>query len=111
MIIHIEIPDEYLERRLLLLGGTELIASKEPTESFWKVKETRCNQCGECCMVLKPGSTQTPFGVDEEGKCKGLIKAGDKWECGAGFMRPYSCLPDPTDVESCCITHIKQEVK
>lgn len=104
MKIEIEIPDWVTERRLLILAGTELVAKKEPWDDFWEVKNDRCNLCGACCMTFKPNSNQTPYGVDEEGKCKALVKYGDTWECSAGTKRPYECLFDPKDEPDCCIT-------
>lgn len=102
MRIEIDIPEWAAERRLIVLAGIELVAFKEPWGP-WKIKRVRCDQCGQCCMTFKPNSRQTPYGVDDEGKCNELKKNGDKWECGAGIMKPYACLMDPIDEPECCI--------
>ena len=102
MKIELEIDDRFGESRLLILAGVELVASKNPWDSFWKVKTVSCNRCGECCM----GNPSTIYGDDEEGNCKALIKQSDgTWECGAGQNRPWRCLDDPRDIPCCSIRH------
>ena len=101
MKIEIEIDDRFAERRILILSGTELVASKNSWDDFWEIKEESCNLCGECCMN-EPG---TFFGNDDEGKCNKLVQYGDTWECTAGDERPWRCLDDPKDIPSCSIRH------
>lgn len=106
--VSFNMPEWALERRLILLAGVELVAEKHP-ESGWKIKTERCNLCGQCCMTLKPNSpTQTPYGVDDEGKCKGLVLDHGLWYCKAGSLRPYACLRDPIDEPGCSI--VKKEL-
>lgn len=106
MRIELELPDWIAERRLTILAGVELVATKVPWEDFWKVKKTRCNRCGQCCMSFKPNSNVTPYGVDDEGKCKALVKEpGEIWTCSVGTQRPYDCLFDPIDESECCIEY------
>ena len=95
MKIELEIPEWANKRRIIILAGTELVAQKDPDWDYWEVKSIRCNYCGQCCMTFSPNSNETPFGVDDEGKCKALRKEGDGWVCGAGVKRPYACLFDP----------------
>lgn len=97
-----EIPSWALERRLLLLAGVELVAAKEPW-GHWEVKATRCQRCGQCCMTYP----DSPWGVDEEGKCLMLEKQPDgTWDCKAGTQKPYLCLGDPLkkNTPECSIT-------
>ena len=105
MKIEVEIPDWSEGRRILIVAGSELAAVKLPHEDFWKVKERRCNRCGECCLDSPP----TPYGIDDEGKCNKLIKDDDEWLCTAGMGRTLRCLLDPNLVgyEACRITHKK----
>lgn len=107
------LPEWAEERRLLILGGVELIAEKVPWNDYIEVKRERCNNCGQCCMTLTPDSMQTPFGVDDEGMCKALKNEGDKWVCGAGVKKPYSCLADPLkeNTPECSIIREKIELK
>jgi len=88
---------------LMILCGQELVAFRTP-EGDWKVKQIRCDQCGECCLDTPDG--HTPFGSDDEGKCNALEKEGDKWLCTAGARRPFRCLPDPKEgLYDCCIRY------
>lgn len=98
-----EVPEWAAERRILILAGVELLAEKVPWEP-WKVKVDRCNFCGQCCMEFKPNSDQTPFGVDDEGKCKALIKDRGDWVCSVMNRKPYMCLHDPINLPECSIT-------
>lgn len=110
-VYEFEIPEWAREKRLMLLAGVELVARKVPWDDFWEVKDNRCTMCGQCCMMFKPNSTQTIFGVDDEGKCKALSKEGDRWECKAGTHKPYSCLEDSIDLPECSITRRKVKTK
>jgi len=104
MKIELEIPDWATEGRLMILSGTECVATKESKEDHWLVKETRCNLCGECCL----DSPNTPYGLDDEGRCVKLVFDREKWWCMAKAHRPYNCLADPIDKNlECCITHKK----
>jgi MinD superfamily P-loop ATPase len=107
MKVTLELPDWVEESRLMILAGVELVATKVPWENFWKVKNTRCDLCGQCCMT-KP---YNPWGVDEEGKCLMLRRQTDgTWECSAGLLKPYQCLKDPNDEPECCITYDRVKV-
>ena len=101
-----DIDDKYAERELWVLAGQELVARKSPGDKHWRVKETGCNKCGECCMD-SPHSRISIFGNDSEGKCNLLVKNGREWECGANQDKPYKCLGDPDFVECCSITYRK----
>lgn len=106
MKITLEIPEWATERRITILAGVELVAQKLPW-SDWKVKKVRCDKCGQCCMQFKPNSNQTPFGVDDEGKCKALKLDHGQWIC-QGLQQFLSCLQDPINEPECCIV---REVK
>lgn len=101
-----DIEDKYNTANIRILAGNQLVASKHHTEDFWLVKETECNNCGECCMGFPP----TPFGCDEEGKCNALVKSGNVWRCARWADKPFRCLSDPTDVECCSITYEKVRI-
>lgn len=107
MKIKLEIPDWAVNGRLVILSGTELVASKEPEANHWLVKDVRCNLCGECCL----DSPNTPFGLDNEGKCVKLVFDREKYWCMAKSHRPYNCCIDPIEAEKenlgCCITYKK----
>lgn len=62
-------------------------------------------------MTFKPDSNQTPYGVDDEGKCIALKKEGSKWICSAGAKIPYNCVLDPIDELECVITKVKVEAQ
>lgn len=101
----IEIPDWVNPNdTILVFAGQELIAIKEPKSNL-KIKTVRCNKCGECCMDVP--NNVTPFGSDDEGKCKALKKTEDGWICMAGLQRPFLCMPDPNNVDesTCCIRY------
>jgi hypothetical protein len=87
---------------MMILVGNELVAFKDPKKE-WKIKEIRCVQCGECCLDTPDG--HTPFGSDDENKCNALEKVGDKWLCRAGPVKPFRCLPDPSDDYNCSIRY------
>ncbi len=91
MKIELEIPDWIGKRTLMLLAGKELVAYRTAGRP-WRIKKTRCNQCGECCMDYP----KVPFGCDDEGKCNKLEKEDGKWLCRAGADTPKRCLGDPT---------------
>jgi len=94
---------------ILIFAGQELVAVKEPKGEL-KIKTVRCNKCGECCMDVS--NEETPFGADDEGKCKALKKEGNEWLCTAGLFRPFMCMPDPNNVDeaSCCIRYKCQPI-
>lgn len=96
--ITIELPDWVSKHETLtLLSGQELVAFKTPREK-WKIKTIRCDKCGICCFDMPPD--HTPFGIDDEGKCKKLIKQENgEWHCTAKHMKPFSCLSDPGNIE------------
>ena len=66
MKIELELPDWAVgeNKTILLLSNQELVAVKKTGEK-WKVKKTRCIQCGECCMDV---GNLTPYGADDEMK-------------------------------------------
>jgi len=103
MKIEIEIPDWAAERQLTLLAGVELVARKSPREDYWEIKDQRCNFCGMCCHDFPT----SPYGNDDEGRCKKVFNDNGKWKCMAGTKRPYNCLMDPSEEDFCCITYIK----
>ena len=54
MKITIELPDWAEERHIRIFAGVELLGEKLAHEDFLKVKDDRCNRCGECCRVVPP---------------------------------------------------------
>ena len=111
MEIKLTIPDEYKNRRFWLVADQELVASKEPVDDFWEVKDIRCNFCGSCCMDVPPN--HLPYGTDDEGKCNMLIKQSTgEWKCDTGHAKPWSCLgtPNKDNAPDCCVTFKRQKV-
>jgi len=104
------LPDWGKSQQFTILLGMELYASYAPGGKI-KIKKVRCNFCGQCCMDLIPNhKTQTPYGVDGEGKCNALRKNRDgNWICNAGTHKPYSCMQDPlkSNTPECCIEYEK----
>ena len=84
MKIEIDLPDWVDERHIRIFAGVELAAFKWSHEDFWKVKDGRCQQCGECCTNLKNHTEPTINGecihLDEERKGKRLCKRQEAFE-------------------------------
>jgi hypothetical protein len=107
MKITLELPDWCDERHIYIFAGIELAAVKIYGEDHFKVKEGRCNQCGECCV----DSQWTACFDKEKGYCEHLEILGEERRCKLGTMRPFSCstgdpmtLPEGPWVK-CCITY------
>jgi len=101
MKIEIEIPDWAQERAIYIMAGIELAAYKIPGKK-WKVKTSRCNMCGKCCMNLDP--KKHPFPVIN-GRCVYLLKRPgkeEKYECGLRISRPFRCCVGTTKVVPEC---------
>ena len=91
MRIEIDIPDWAKERDIYVMAGIELAAYK-PAKGRWHIKTGRCNMCGKCCMNFKKGQTATPWkDMVKDGRCVHLVPDGDRWMCGLGAARPWSC--------------------
>ena len=101
MTITLDIPDDGRKFRALL--GRELIAFVE--DDILYIKTQSCNFCGECCMD-NPGVDD-----DDEGRCRNLVKSGDKWECSMGVDVPWRCLDDPKGYDCCSIMYKKVTVR
>ena len=100
------LPDWGKDQQFTILLGMELYASYNPNIEEVLVKKVRCDFCGQCCMTLEPNhKTQTPYGVDDEGKCNALKKdRNGRWLCSVGTNRPYSCMQDVRlNTPECCI--------
>jgi hypothetical protein len=106
MKIELDLPDWVDERHIRILAGIELAAQKLSFNNFWQVKETRCNQCGECCMNWKKTKHYYPV---INGRCVHLKKVGDgKYDCSIALYRSFNCCKDPTthiENGTCCITY------
>jgi hypothetical protein len=107
-----EVPEWADEKRLILLAGVELLAQKEPWNNYIELKVERCSRCGQCCMTLAPDHERaSPYGSDEEGKCKALfLDRGDIYTCGR-IGDFFGCLKDPLDEPECSIVKDKVEMK
>ena len=105
MRVELDLPDWVDERHIRIMAGIELVASKMSHEDFWRVKETRCNQCGICCMNLKPNHIYPII----NGRCVHLREiAGGKYECNYALYRSRACGNDPQkylNSGECCITY------
>ena len=100
MRIELDLPDWVDERHIRIYAGIELAAIKRSHEDFWRVKDVRCQQCGECCTNIKNHVLPTNNGVciylvDEPG-------TGRK-KCDIALHRPRHCGDDPPSCEH--ITH------
>ena len=64
-------------------------------------------------MDLPPNSRFVPAGVDDEGRCKALVRDGKFWKCSEGYNTPYRCLGDPLKLNSpnCSITYFEIRIK
>jgi hypothetical protein len=92
MKIDLEIPDWSIDdRTLYVFSGIELLAFKPPGEK-WKLKNSRCSQCGVCCTKLNR-ATNTFVSLNSfEGRCIFLRTMPDgKQLCGFGVGRPFGC--------------------
>ena len=88
MRIEIDIPDWTKERSIYVFAGIELVAYRVPKEK-WKVKTSRCNMCGKCCMDVPD---KWSMGKNKEtGHCVHLIFYANQWLCDLGSNRPFSC--------------------
>lgn len=90
MKIEIEIPDWTDERVIQIFAGMERIAYKYPWEDSFKIKTSRCNQCGKCCENL---DSKHFFSVIN-GRCIYLEREpgnNNKWVCSLNVGRPYTC--------------------
>ena len=87
MKIVLDIPDWVEGKHLYVMAGIELVAYKYLHQP-WKVKTSRCNLCGKCCMDFK---SETKGYQIVGGRCVHLEPDGDKWVCSLGANRPWSC--------------------
>ena len=86
MKIELELPD-WATGIITVHNNMELVAYQDPGKEM-KVKEVRCDNCGECCLSVPEGY----FSWDVVGgKCSRVEKRGDKWFCTAGKEKPFNC--------------------
>jgi hypothetical protein len=91
MKLVLDLPDWVDERNIRILAGIELVASKKHNENFWKVKDERCVQCGECCIGIKGHIYPT---VDKA--CIHLAEEQNgKRACKIALYRSRTCEADP----------------
>ena len=100
--IEITLPDWCDERDIVIMAGIEQVAYKHATESTFKIKQTRCNKCGECCKGFHT----------ESGYCDHIVLDGNLKICGLGTDRSYACcigdpVMDSDDPSVCCITYVE----
>lgn len=100
MKIIVELPPWADERHIRIFAGIELAAYKLAHEDKFKIKTSRCNFCGRCCMDVH---VDHMFGRDPiTGNCRFLVKNGDTYECSLGIGRPFSCCKSiPTQIAEC----------
>ena len=107
MKIVLELPEWVDERHIRIFAGVELVALKLGHEDFWKVKDTRCQRCGECCKGIKNHKFPNINGacihlVDEPGQ-------PGKKKCNIVLHRPRTCEVDPKSCKH--ITYKKVKCK
>jgi len=83
--ITLEVPDWVEGKHLYLMAGIELVAYKYLKQP-WKIKTSRCNMCGKCCMNFKNDSKEI-----KNGRCIYLKQNGKKYVCSLGVSRPWRC--------------------
>jgi hypothetical protein len=86
MKIEIEILDDYKDASIYVIAQGELAAYKREN-GLWKIKVSRCNKCGKCCMGLGDVTTEMKF----SGNCYYLKKFGEFYECMLGPDKPLGC--------------------
>jgi hypothetical protein len=106
MRVEIDLPDWCDERHIRIFAGIELAAQKLAQNDFFQVKDVRCNQCGKCCMNLKPDKHIYPV---INGRCIHLKEvANGKFDCRIALYRSRTCGVDPPhfiERGECCITY------
>lgn len=100
MKIELELPDWCDERAIYIMAGIELAAYKIPDQD-WKLKISRCNMCGKCCMKL---GKRHPFPT-VDGTCIYLERepgSRSMWRCKLGMSRPFGCcVGTPRNMPEC----------
>jgi len=114
MKVVLDLPNWVKERHIKIFAGIELVAMKYAHENFWKVKDQRCNMCGECCRGFKGG--QDHYFPVVDGHCIHLVPepgTKDKFRCNIALKRPFPCMWDPRGkkAEKCSITYVEQSGK
>lgn len=100
MKITLELPEWTEERHIRIFAGIEIVAYKLASENTFRIKKSRCNFCGKCCMDVK---VDHMFGRDPiTGDCQFLRQNGKIYECGLGIGRPFSCCASvPNHISEC----------
>jgi len=88
MKIKLEIPEWADERHIYVMAGIEVAARKSAHEKDFKVKVSRCSNCGDCCRNLGVG---WGMGRKENGECIHLEADGPQTRCGLLGDRPFFC--------------------
>ena len=81
MQITIEIPEWAEKNHIYVFAGIELLAYRHLGQPV-KIKELRCDKCGDCCRNIKGNFPPQTNGVCDY--LRGNI-------CGLGTSRPFSC--------------------
>ena len=106
MKVVLDLPNWANERNIRVTAGIELVASKAHNEDFWRVKDGRCNMCGDCCASLKNHTYPVVNGA-----CIHLKEPNAKGErfCDIPLHRSRLCDNDPKEGkhERCSITYKK----
>jgi MinD superfamily P-loop ATPase len=110
MKVVLDLPDWVDERNLRLTAGVELVAVKAHNHDYWRVKDERCNMCGDCCTGLKNHIYPTV-----NGDCIHLKSPDGKGRrfCAIPLYRSRLCDNDPKQgkYERCSITYKKVKQK
>ena len=69
------------------MAGIEQVAYKHLGED-WKIKVSRCNQCGKCCENLDNNQVFPPV---VNNRCIYLKNVGKDKICSLGIDRPFRC--------------------
>lgn len=104
MKVVLDLPDWVDERHIRIMAGVELVAIKRAGEDHWRIKDGRCNMCGDCCTGLKNHVYPTI-----NGDCIHLKppNAHGQRECGIALYRARTCENDPREgqFKRCSITY------
>ena len=98
MKITLEIPYWCKKENLYLLTRNELVAFKMSGRFNWRIKKSRCNKCGKCCMEHPKSGSYFP--LNHDGSCIHLVKDGETFICNAGMGKALACaLGEPEGKE------------
>ena len=99
------------ENNIVVFAGIELAAIKEAQNDYWKIKQGRCNGCGDCCTGITGRHTYPTV----DGDCIHLLPENPQGQrlCAIPLTRSRLCDNDPREgmYERCSITYKRVKQK